>query len=83
MRDGGGAGVRPRDGRQFTAEHAVSNADAAAASRRPYSRPKGAGAGPTIGSTRTRVSMSSFLLYLGLDRRYDKLGHYTILIGFR
>jgi phytoene desaturase len=30
-----------------------------------------------------RYSMSSFLLYLGLDRKYDKLRHHTILIGDR
>ncbi|MFN8537243.1 MAG: hypothetical protein U0232_07170 [Thermomicrobiales bacterium] len=32
---------------------------------------------------RMRYSMSSFLLYLGLDRHYDKFLHHTILIGDR
>lgn len=82
VRDGRARGVRTRDGHHFPADIVVSNADAAAtyqdliapAWRRRWTDHR-------IG--RMRYSMSSFLLYLGLDRHYDKFRHHTILIGDR
>ena len=75
-------GVITRDGRRFPADVVISNADVAttykdlidAKWRRRWTDHR-------VG--RMRYSMSSFLLYLGLDRRYDKFRHHTILIGDR
>ena len=80
--NGQAQGVITRDGRRFPADAVVSNADVAttykdlidAKWRRRWTDHR-------VG--RMRYSMSSFLLYLGLDRRYDKFRHHTILIGDR
>lgn len=80
--EGRARGVRTQDGRFFPADVVISNADVATTYggmiapewRRRWTDHR-------IG--RMRYSMSSFLLYLGLDRHYDKLRHHTILIGDR
>jgi phytoene desaturase len=82
VRDGCAAGVRLRDGRQFTAEYVVSNADVAV-TYKDLIAPEWRRRWTDHRLDRMRYSMSSFLLYLGLDRRYDKLRHHTILIGDR
>jgi phytoene desaturase len=82
VRDGAAVGVRLASGEQIAADVVVSNADAATtygeliarASRRRWTDHR-------LG--RMRYAMSSFLLYLGLTRRYAKLQHHTILIGDR
>ncbi len=80
--EGRARGVRTRDGRSFPADAVVSNADVAVTYKdliAPQWRKRWTD--HRIG--RMNYSMSSFLLYLGLDRKYDKLRHHTILIGDR
>ena len=74
--------VRASGGRRWPADAVVSNADVvwtygrliAPRHRRKYTPRKLAG---------FKQSMSCFLLYLGLDRRYDKLLHHTIVMSAR
>lgn len=75
-------GVITRDGRRVPADAVVSNADVAA-TYRDLIAPQWRRRWTDHRLGRMRYSMSSFLLYLGLDRRYDKLRHHTILIGDR
>jgi phytoene desaturase len=80
--EGQARGVITRDGRRFPADVVVSNADVATTYREliaPQWRRRWTD--HRIG--RMRYSKSSFLLYLGLDRHYDKFRHHTILIGDR
>lgn len=81
-RDGRARGVMLDDGRTIPAEIVVSNADAAWTYGRlvdPSERRRwGAG---RIG--RARYSMGLFVWYFGTRRRYDAVGHHTILLGPR
>ena len=82
VRRGRAVAVRARDGRRWPADAVVSNADVAwtyrklidPCHRRKYTDRRIAG---------LKHSMSCFLLYLGLDRRYDKLRHHTIIMADR
>ncbi len=80
--EGHARGVRTRDGRYFPADAVVSNADVAA-TYKDLIAPQWRRRWTDHRIGRMRYSMSSFLLYLGLDRKYDKLRHHTILIGDR
>jgi phytoene desaturase len=80
--DGRARGVRTRDDRAFPADIVVSNADVAATYKELIA-PEWRRRWTDHRIGRMRYSMSSFLLYLGLDRHYDKLRHHTILIGDR
>jgi phytoene desaturase len=80
--DGRARGVRTRDGRALPADIVVSNADVATTYKELIA-PEWRRRWTDHRIGRLRYSMSSFLLYLGLDRHYDKLRHHTILIGDR
>jgi phytoene desaturase len=76
------AAVRARDGRRWPADAVVSNADVAWTYGRliaPEHRPRMS----DRRLARTRYSMSCFILYLGLDRQFDKLLHHTIVMSPR
>jgi phytoene desaturase len=64
--------VRLQSGERVPADVVISNADVlctdALLGRAPDRR-------------RLRTSMSCFLLYLGVDREFDALGHHTLLVG--
>ncbi len=74
--------MRIADGRHFAADVVVSNADVAA-TYKDLIAPEWRRRWTDHRIGRMRYSMSSFLLYLGLDRRWPKLRHHTILIGDR
>ncbi len=79
---GRATGVQTTDNRFFQADIVVSNADVATTYQQmidPIWRRRWTD--QRLG--RLRYSMSSFLLYFGLNRRYDKLRHHTIIIGDR
>ena len=79
---GRATGVRTSDGRLFPADIVVSNADVALTYKQLIA-PEWRRRWTDHRVERQRYSMSSFLLYLGLDRHYDKFKHHTILIGDR
>jgi phytoene desaturase len=67
-------GVRLRGGERIAADVVVSNGDVLRTHEllgRPAQR------------RRLRPTMSCFLLYLGTDRTFEKLGHHTLLVGSR
>ncbi|WP_294533359.1 phytoene desaturase [uncultured Rhodoblastus sp.] len=81
--EGGKAvGVELSDGERLRADIVVSNADSAwtyrhlvpASARRRWTDAK---------LNRAKYSMGLFLWYFGTDRRYDEVGHHTILMGPR
>jgi phytoene desaturase len=75
-------GVRIVGGEEIDAAIVVSNADAA----RTYGRlvPEGApGRWSASRVRRARYSMGLFVWYFGTRRRYDRVGHHTILLGPR
>lgn len=82
VRDRRATGVRLADGETIAAEIVVSNADSAhtyarlvpAGDRRRWTDRKLA---------RARTSMGLFVWYFGTRRRYDEVGHHTILLGPR
>lgn len=82
VRNGAAAGVRLADGRELESDIVVSNADPAwtyqhllpQPERRRWSSRKLA---------RARYSMSLFVWYFGTRRRYEDVGHHTILMGPR
>lgn len=82
VEDDAACGVRLASGERIAADIVVSNADAAwtyrhllpARHRRRWSDRRIAGA---------RYSMSLFVWYFGLDRRYAEVPHHTILLGPR
>jgi phytoene desaturase len=79
---GRATGVRLRDGEWIAADIVVSNADAihtySALIARRHRR-----VNTDRRLARFRFGMSAFVLYLGLDRRYETLGHHEILMGPR
>ncbi len=79
--DGGQAtGVHLEDGTLLSANAVVANSDVATTYLHlvptPYRRGLAAAR-----LTRYRYSMSCFLLYLGLNRRYEQLRHHTIVMS--
>jgi phytoene desaturase len=82
LRDGAAAGVRLTSGETIPASIVVSNADAAwtygrllpGVRRRRWTDRRLA---------RTRYSMSLFVWYFGTRRRYDEVGHHTMVLGPR
>jgi phytoene desaturase len=79
---GRATGVRTSDGHLFPADIVVSNADVALTYKQMVA-PEWRRRWTDHRVERQHYSMSSFLLYLGLDRHYDKFKHHTILIGDR
>ncbi|MFN8525091.1 MAG: phytoene desaturase family protein [Chloroflexota bacterium] len=82
VRGGRATGVRTADGRRWPAAAVVSNADVA----NTYARlvaPRHRRRWTDARLARQTYSMSLFLLYLGLDRTYEKLLHHTIIFGPR
>ena len=75
-------GVRTKDGQFYPADIVISNADVATTYKEMIA-PEWRRRWTDHRLGRMRYSMSSFLLYLGLDRHYDKFKHHTILIGDR
>jgi phytoene desaturase len=65
-------GVRLAGGERIPADVVISNADV-------LSTDELLGRGPGLRSL--RPTMSCFLLYLGLDRRMERLRHHTLLVG--
>ena len=65
-------GVTTVGGQHFPADAVVTNADAMRV-HEMLGRPKP--------RRRLKPSMSAFLLYLGTDRPFEKLGHHTLLVG--
>ncbi|MEP6753351.1 MAG: phytoene desaturase family protein [Candidatus Dormiibacterota bacterium] len=63
-------GVRLASGAEIPAEFVVSNADVESTRRMSG-----------IGRSRSRLTMSCFLLYLGTSRRFPALEHHTLLVG--
>jgi phytoene desaturase len=79
---GRAVGVRARDGRRWAADAVVSNADVAWTYTRLIA-PRHRRRNTDRRIATLRHSMSCFLLYLGLDRQYDKLLHHTIIMADR
>ncbi|MBD0273223.1 MAG: phytoene desaturase [Acetobacteraceae bacterium] len=82
-RDGRAAGVVLASGEPIAAEVVVSNADSAWTYERmlpPEHRPRRWTAGRL---RRARHSMGLFVWYFGTRRRYEDVGHHTILLGPR
>ena len=79
VKDGRATGVYVADGREVTADAVVANSDVAQTylTLLPAEVRRG-----VIGGRieRYRYSMSCFLLYLGLNRRYEGLRHHTIVM---
>lgn len=65
-------GVTTRAGERLAADVVVSNADALRVHELLGNRPP---------LRRLRPTMSCFLLYLGLNRRYERLRHHHLLVG--
>ncbi len=82
VKDGAAGGVRLTNGEIITSDIVVSNADSAwtyrelvpAEHRRRWTDRR---------IDRAAYSMSLFIWYFGTDRRYDDVGHHTILMGPR
>lgn len=76
------AGVQARDGRRWPAAAVVSNADVVWTYGRLIDR-RHRRRWTDRRLKRLNQSMSCFLLYLGINRRYDKLLHHTIIMAER
>jgi phytoene desaturase len=74
--------VVARDGRRWATDAVVSNADVAWTYGRLIA-PRHRRRFTDRRIHRLKYSMSCFLLYLGLDRQYDKLLHHTIIMAER
>lgn len=74
VRDGAARGVALADGRTLDADVVVCNADL------PWARKHLLGEQRT-GLERKRYTASGFLLYWGLKRRREELGHHTVFLG--
>jgi phytoene desaturase len=76
-RGGRVSGVRLADGSEVPADVVVVNADVTARSRLLPESPEPL----PWRARRFRTTMSAFLLYLGVRRRYPQLLHHTLLVG--
>jgi phytoene desaturase len=82
VEEGKAVGVELADGERLRADIVVSNADSAwtyrnlvpASARKRWTDAK---------LDRAKYSMGLFVWYFGVDRRYDDIGHHTILMGPR
>ena len=72
-------GVRTVDGRTFTADIVVSNADVPTTYRKMVA-PEWRRTRTDVRLDRLKMSMSCYVLYLGLNRQYPHLTHHTILM---
>jgi phytoene desaturase len=79
---GRASGVVTVDGRRWPADAVVSNADVVWTYTRLIDR-RHRRRWTDRKITRLQQSMSCFLLYLGLDRQYEKLWHHTIVMSPR
>src|SRR5262249_49303563 len=82
VRNGAAAGVRLTDGLELESDIVVSNADPAWTYRHLLSQPDRR-RWTYRKLHRSRYSMSLFVWYFGTRRRYDDVGHHTILLGPR
>lgn len=79
-------GIRLADGREFSADHVISNGDVANTYRQLLvSAKKGVRNSDRRYQSFTRYSMSLFVIYFGTKRRYNntKLAHHNIILGER
>lgn len=74
-------GVRLADGERIACDLVVSNADPALTYGKLLKGKAGAGLG--VRGKTARHSMGLFVWYFGLDRRFDAVGHHTIVLGPR
>jgi phytoene desaturase len=82
VRNGRATGVRATDGRRWPAQVVASNADVVHTyARMIHRRHRRRWTDRRV--TRLAHSMSCFLLYLGLDRQFEKLQHHTIIMAGR
>ena len=79
---GRATGVRATDGRRWAADAVVSNADVVMTYAKMI-HPRHRRRWTNRRITRLNQSMSCFILYLGLDRQYEKLLHHTIVMAGR
>jgi phytoene desaturase len=82
VRDGKAAGVRLTDGRELRSDIVVSNADPSWTYRHLLPQP-GRRRWSSRKLDRARYSMSLFVWYFGTRRRYEEVGHHTIMLGPR
>jgi phytoene desaturase len=82
VRDGRATGVVMGDGETITADIVVSNADSATTYRKLVA-PEHRRRWTDSKLDRARYSMSLFVWYFGLDRRYEAVDHHSILLGPR
>lgn len=82
VRDGTAAGVRLTDGRELHSDIVVSNADPAWTYRHLLPQPERR-RWSSRKLERARYSMSLFVWYFGTKRRYENVGHHTLLLGPR
>lgn len=75
-------GVRLASGELLTADAVVSNADVATTYLKLI-HPRHRRRNTNRRIERMRYSMSLFVLYFGIDRRYDNIAHHEILMGPR
>jgi phytoene desaturase len=82
VQDGRATGVSLQDGERIPADIVVSNADSATTYRKLVA-PEHRRRWTDAKLDRSRYSMSLFVWYFGLDRRYDEVDHHSILLGPR
>ncbi len=82
VRDGAARGVRLADGEEIGADCVVSNADTGWTYTRLL-RNHGRRRWTNRKISRMKYSMSLVVWYFGTNRRYDDVGHHTILMGPR
>lgn len=82
MREGRACGVRLTTGETIASDIVVSNADAGFTYRHLLP-PEARRRWTDRRVERARYSMSLFVWYFGTDRRYEDVGHHTIMLGPR
>jgi phytoene desaturase len=82
IENGAARGVRFEDGREFRAAAVVANSDVATTYMKLLP-PKARNPLTQARFKTYEYSMSCYLLYLGLNRRYEQLRHHTILMADR
>ncbi len=83
VKDGRATGVRLADGEEIPADIVVSNADAAWTYGKLLSSKARRRRWTDRRLARTRYSMSLFVWYFGVKRRYEDVRHHSILLGPR